>query len=110
KDISRAYRKLAKANHPDANPGDAAAEERFKEASAANEVLSDPEKRKEYDQVREMVASGVGPGGFGGGGFGGGGNPFGFGGAGGQQFNFDDVGLGDILGGLFGNQGAAGGR
>jgi molecular chaperone DnaJ len=103
KDISRAYRKLAKQYHPDANPGDTAAEERFKEVSAANEVLGDPEKRKEYDQVREMAASGVGPGGFGG--FPGGG----FGGAGGQTFNFDDVGLGDILGGLFGSQGAAAG-
>jgi len=104
KDITRAYRKLAKQFHPDANPGDAAAEERFKEVSAANEVLGDAEKRKEYDQVREMAASGMGPGGFGGGGYPGGGF-----GAGGQTFNFDDVGLGDILGGLFG-QGAGGGR
>ena len=62
KDITRAYRKLAKQFHPDANPGDAEAEERFKEVSAANDVLSDPEKRKEYDQVREMVASGRRPG------------------------------------------------
>ena len=66
KEIQRAYRKLAKQYHPDANQGDAAAEERFKEISAAHEVLGDAEKRKEYDQVREMVASGVGPGGFGG--------------------------------------------
>jgi molecular chaperone DnaJ len=98
KDISRAYRKLAKQYHPDANPGDAAAEERFKEVSAANDVLGDPERRKEYDQVREMVATGVGPGGpggFPGGGFGGGG----------QTFNFEDLGLGDILGGLFGGAG-----
>ena len=63
KDITRAYRKLAKQFHPDANPGDAAAEERFKEISAAHDVLGDTEKRKEYDEVREMVASGVGPGG-----------------------------------------------
>ena len=110
KDISRAYRKLAKQFHPDANPGNAAAEERFKEVSAAQEVLSDPEKRKEYDQVRDMVASGGGPGGpggFPGGGFGGGGFP-----GGGQTFNFDDVGLGDILGGLFGGGGGqpGGGR
>ena len=56
KDLTRAYRKLAKRYHPDANSGDAEAEERFKEVSAANDVLSDPEKRKEYDQVREMVA------------------------------------------------------
>src|SRR3954469_13514420 len=90
KDITRAYRKLAKQYHPDANPGDTAAEERFKEVSAANEVLGDADKRKEYDQVREMAASGMGPGGFGG--FGGGGYPGGFG-AGGQTFNFEDVGL-----------------
>src|ERR1700736_2289336 len=71
REVQRAYRRLAKANHPDANPGDTAAEERFKEISAAHDVLGDPEKRKEYDQVREMVASGVGPGGagFGPGGF-----------------------------------------
>jgi len=109
KDISRAYRKLAKQYHPDANPGNAEAEERFKEVSAANEVLGDAEKRKEYDQVRDMVASGAGPGGPGGygGGFPGGGFP-----GGGQTFNFDDVGLGDILGGLFGGgaQGGMGGR
>ena len=66
KDVQHAYRKLAKQYHPDANAGDAAAEERFKEVSAAHDVLGDPEKRKEYDQVREMVASGGGPGGFGG--------------------------------------------
>ncbi|MFO1536502.1 MAG: DnaJ domain-containing protein, partial [Actinomycetota bacterium] len=100
KDITRAYRKLAKELHPDANPGDTVAEERFKEVSAAHEVLGDAEKRKEYDQVRDMVASGGGAGGFGpgsGGGFG----PGGFG-AGGQSFHFDEGGLGDIFGGLFG--------
>jgi molecular chaperone DnaJ len=106
KDIARAYRKLAKQYHPDANPGNTDAEERFKEVSAANDVLSDSEKRKEYDQVREMVASGVGPGGpdgFPGGGFPGGG--FGSG----QTFTFEDVGgLGDILGGLFGGGGGGG--
>jgi len=69
KDITRAYRKLAKQYHPDANPGNAAAEERFKEVSSAYDVLGDTAKRKEYDDVRQMVASGVGgPGGFGGGG------------------------------------------
>ena len=62
KDITRAYRKLAKQYHPDANPGDQAAEDRFKEISAAHDVLGDAEKRKEYDQVREMVASGRRPG------------------------------------------------
>ena len=72
KEITRAYRKLAKQFHPDANAGDKDAEDRFKEVSAAHDVLGDAEKRKEYDQVREMVASGVGPGGPGG--FGGGGS------------------------------------
>lgn len=92
KDIQRAYRKLAKQHHPDANPGDAASEEHFKEVSAAHEVLGDAEKRKEYDNVRDMVANGAGPGGFGGGFRGG---------------DFDgDGGVGDLFGNLFG--GAAG--
>jgi molecular chaperone DnaJ len=97
REIQRAYRRLAKANHPDANAGDSAAEERFKEISAANDVLGDPDKRKEYDQVRDMVASGVGAGGFGG-------APGGFGpGFEGATFHFDDGGgLGDLLGNLFG--------
>ena len=62
KEITRAYRKLAKQYHPDKNKGDAEAEERFKEISAAYDVLGEPEKRKEYDEVRKMVASGAGPG------------------------------------------------
>ena len=101
KDITRAYRKLAKQYHPDANPGDKEAEERFKEVSAAYDVLGDAEKRKEYDEVREMVASGVGPGGSGG-----------FGGPAGsgrrrQTFHFERRrgGLGDLLGNLFGGGG-----
>ena len=49
-DIKKAYRKLAKANHPDQHPGDKACEERFKEANEAYEVLSDEEKRNKYDQ------------------------------------------------------------
>ena len=57
KDIARAYRKLAKQHHPDANPGNKEAEERFKDVSAANDVLSDSKKRPEYDEVRRMVAS-----------------------------------------------------
>src|SRR5215216_1561366 len=69
KDITRAYRKLAKQHHPDANPGNKEDEERFKSVSTAYDVLGDAAKRKEYDAVRQMVASGVGP--FGGGGPGG---------------------------------------
>src|ERR671922_2796160 len=66
KEIRRAYRKLAKQHHPDANPG---SEDRFKEISAAYDVLSDPDKRKEYDEVRRLgpprggfQAGGPGPG------------------------------------------------
>ena len=97
KDITRAYRKLAKQFHPDANAGDKTAEDRFKEISAAHDVLGDAEKRKEYDEVREMVASGVGPGGPGGfGGFGGAGGPGGFG-----NVRVEDLGdLGDLGGSL----------
>jgi molecular chaperone DnaJ len=108
KEITRAYRKLAKQFHPDANSGDKDAEARFKEISAAHDVLGDADKRKEYDEVRAMVASGVGPGGPGGfGGFGGG-DP-GFGGFGGNV-RMEDLGdLGGIFGNLFGG-GRAGGR
>lgn len=51
KDIQKAYRKLARQYHPDVNPGDTSAEEKFKEINEANEVLSDPEKRKQYDEL-----------------------------------------------------------
>ncbi len=99
KEITKAYRKLARANHPDAKPGDKAAEDRFKEASAAYDVLGDPEKRKEYDEVRKLgPMAGAGFGGTGGPG-GGGGFPGGF------TFSTDDMaggGLGDLLGNLFG--------
>jgi len=105
KELSRAYKKLAKQHHPDANAGKPEAEERFKEVNAAYDVLGDAEKRKEYDEVRRMVASGAGPGGFGRGGGGG------FGGPGGYQFDvdFDSAGgLGDLFGNLFGNRGRGG--
>ena len=71
-DIKKAYRKLARKYHPDANPGDAKAEEKFKDISAANQVLSDPETRKQYDQVRAMGSGArftAGSGGAGAGGF-----------------------------------------
>jgi molecular chaperone DnaJ len=71
-DIKKAYRKLAQENHPDANAGNKDAEERFKEISSAYDVIGDAEKRKQYDQVRDMVGSGFGAGGVGPGGFPGG--------------------------------------
>src|SRR5256885_8599445 len=69
KEITRAYRKLAKEYHPDANQGNKEAEEKFKDISTAYDVLGDAPKRKEYDEVRAMAASGANPfGGAGGGG------------------------------------------
>ncbi len=69
--LKKAYRKLARSYHPDSNPGDSAAESRFKEISEAHSVLSNPEERAEYDKIRAMgsgarfTASGAGqPGGF----------------------------------------------
>ena len=98
KELARAYKKLAKQYHPDANQGNKDAEERFKEISAAYDVLGDSAKRKEYDEVRRMVASGVGPGGagFGPGGFGGGGQTFRF------ETDGDSGFFSDLLGGMFG--------
>ena len=106
-DIKKAYRKLSRKYHPDLNPGDAAAEKKFKEISEAYDVLSDKKQREEYDQIRRYGAAGMG--GFGGGGFGGGsytGYPgadaFGGFSSGGAGINIDD-----LLGGLF--SGSAGG-
>ncbi|MDO7873440.1 J domain-containing protein [Hymenobacter sp. ASUV-10] len=114
--IKKAYRKLARQHHPDVNPNDAEAERRFKEANEANEVLSDPDKRKKYDQFgadwqryQQQPGGGAGRSGQPGGGFdwsqytqggdfgGGGGSPFGDGG----DFS-------DFFGSLFGNMGGGG--
>ena len=90
-EIKKAYRKLARESHPDRNPGDAAAEARFKEVQAAYDVLKDPEKRKQYDA------------------FGSSNGRRGPAGGGGAGFDFDLGDLGDLFGGLFG-AGRAGGR
>lgn len=86
--IKKAYRQLAKKYHPDMNPGDAEAEKRFKEASEAYAILSDPDKRRQYDQFGHSAFEGGGAGG----GFGG----FDFSGA-----DFSDI-FGDIFGDFFG--------
>jgi molecular chaperone DnaJ len=95
-EIKRAYRKLARVNHPDANPDDPTAEQRFKDIGEAHSVLGDEQKRREYDEMRRLGAAG-----FGGGG-GAGGFPGGFAGAG-------EADLGDLLGHLFSSAGGDGG-
>ncbi|WP_415975803.1 molecular chaperone DnaJ [Rhodococcus sp. 077-4] len=109
-EIKKAYRKLARDNHPDANPGNASAENKFKAVSEAHAVLADPAKRKEYDEARRLFASG-GFGSRGGGGFSPGAGGFG---GGGQTFDVGDIfgqgggdgGIGDLFGGLFNRGGA----
>ncbi|MDQ6736816.1 MAG: J domain-containing protein [Gemmatimonadota bacterium] len=119
-EIKKAYRKLAKQYHPDANANDPKAAERFKEISEANNVLSDPEKRKQYDEMRRLGAfegfgAARGPGGFGGARPGGAGP----GGAGATSYDFSNIdigglgGLGDLFSSIFnqsGRAGAPGGR
>jgi DnaJ-class molecular chaperone len=107
-ELRKAFRKLAKQYHPDANPGNDAAEEKFKQVSAAFDILGDPVKRAKFDkgeidaEGRESRSAGFGPGGpFGAGG------PFPGGGprSGRTSAQFEDVDLSDILGGMFGGGG-----
>ena len=83
--IKKAYRQLAKKYHPDANPGDKEAEAKFKEASEAYAVLSDSEKRRQYDQFGHAAFDG------------------GAGGAGAGGFDFSGMDFGDMFGDIFGD-------
>ena len=96
-EIKKAYRKAAIKYHPDKNPGDKEAEEKFKEAAEAYDVLSNPDKRARYDQFGHAGMSGAAGGGFSGGGFGG--------------FSMEDIfsQFGDIFGGHFGGFSSRGG-
>ncbi|MBX6383517.1 MAG: molecular chaperone DnaJ [Microbispora sp.] len=105
-EIKKAYRKLARKYHPDANPGNKETEEKFKAVSEAYDVLSDPKRRKEYDEARTLFGSGMG-------GYAGAGGPR----TGGFTFDLGDLfggsGTGDRIGDLFGglfNRGGAGTR
>ncbi|HEV2346550.1 MAG TPA: molecular chaperone DnaJ [Actinocrinis sp.] len=93
-DIKKAYRKLARQYHPDANKGDPAAEEKFKEISEAYDVLSDEKRRKEYDEARSLFGGGLRTGA-------GGGFPFDLGDLLGNNTGGGAGGIGDILGGIF---------
>lgn len=104
-ELKKTYRKLARQHHPDSNPGDAKAEAKFKEISEAHSVLSDPELRKEYDQVRAMGSGArFSAGGRQGGGFE---DVFGgmFGGGAGPQRTQSNANFEDLLGGMFGGGG-----
>ncbi|WP_127479547.1 molecular chaperone DnaJ [Nocardioides pantholopis] len=110
-EIKKAYRKLARANHPDSNPGDTAKHEKFKSVAEAYDVIGDPDKRAKYDEMRSLYGSGGFRGGF----------PGGTSGQGGG-FNLDDLlrdrasggagagGFGDMFGDLFGGAGGGFGR
>ena len=101
-EIKKAFRRLAKQYHPDRNPNNTQAAERFKEINEAHDVLSDPDKRKRYDQLRRYGAyAGAGRGGSAG-------AP----GAGGVDFDLSDLGsfggLGDLFSTIFGRRGTSG--
>ncbi len=107
-DIKKAYRKLARANHPDSNPGDTAKHDKFKSVAEAYDVVGDPDKRKKYDEMRSLYGGGF-RGGYTGGGFPGGGE---------AGFDLNDLlreraggggGFGDMFGDLFGGGGGGGG-
>ncbi len=97
-EIKKAYRKMAMKYHPDKNPGDKAAEDKFKEAAEAYDVLSNTDKKSRYDQFGHAGMGGASSGGYGGAGFGG--------------MNMDDIfsNFGDIFGGGFGGNSRGGGR
>jgi molecular chaperone DnaJ len=113
-EIKKAYRKLARENHPDSNPGDNAKHERFKRVAEAYDVVGDPAKRSKYDEMRSLYGGGFG---FGAGGQGGG---FPSGAGAGRGYNFEDLfgeraqsgggGFGDMFGDLFGGGATTAGR